>query len=172
MDLIELTPDYEVTEFDCGDEQLNKFLFEDAKPSLALRVANTFILVDDGRVAAYFCLLNDKVSKDEIIGSRWKKVRANFPQSKQFRSYPTIKIGRFAVSINYRGKNIGTDLMDSIKAMLHAEHGRSAFRFITVDAYAAAIPFYLRNGFVPLNEEDADEPTRLLYFDLNDLDED
>ena len=32
--------------------------------------------------------------------------------------------------------------------------------------------FYLRNGFVPLNEEDADEPTRLLYFDLNDLDED
>jgi len=34
------------------------------------------------------------------------------------------------------------------------------------------IPFYLRNGFVPLNDEDADEPTRLLYFDLNDLDED
>ena len=44
--------------------------------------------------------------------------------------------------------------------------------YITVDAYAAAIPFYLRNGFVPLNEEDVDEPTRLLYFDLNDLDED
>ena len=35
-------------------------------------------------------------------------------------------------------------------------------------SYPAAIPFYLRNGFVPLNEEDADEPTRLLYFDLND----
>ena len=29
-----------------------------------------------------------------------------------------------------------------------------------------------KNGFVPLNDEDADEPTRLLYFDLNDLDED
>ena len=39
-------------------------------------------------------------------------------------------------------------------------------------SYPAAIPFYLHNGFVPLNEEDADEPTRLLYFDLNDLDED
>ena len=39
-------------------------------------------------------------------------------------------------------------------------------------SYPAAIPFYLRNGFLPLNEEDADEPTRLLYFDLNDLDED
>ena len=169
MDLLELTPDYEVTEFDCGDEQLNKFLFEDAKPSLALRVANTFILVDDGRVAAYFCLLNDKVSKDEIIGSRWKKVRANFPQSKQFRSYPTIKIGRFAVSINYRGKNIGTDLMDSIKAMLHAEHGRSAFRFITVDAYLSAVPFYEKNGFLHLTKKDEDEHTRLMYFDMMEI---
>ena len=115
MDLIELTPDYILSDFDCGDEQLNKFLFEDAKPSLALRVANTFVLVDDGRIAAYFCLLNDKVSKDEVIGSRWKKIRANFPLSKQFRSYPTIKIGRFAVSLDYRGRNIGTDLMDSTR---------------------------------------------------------
>ena len=51
MDLIELTPDYSLSDFDCGDEQLNKFLFEDVKPSLALRVANTFVLVDDGRIA-------------------------------------------------------------------------------------------------------------------------
>lgn len=89
--LVPLTPDYELTAFDCGDDQLDEFLFEDAKPSLELRVANTFILLaDDGRIAAYFCLLNDKVSKDEIIGSRWKRIRANFPRSKQFRSYPTI----------------------------------------------------------------------------------
>ena len=47
------------------------------------------------------------------------------------------------------------------------KYNRFSRRFNT-----AAIPFYLRNGFVPLNEEDADEPTRLLYFDLNDLDED
>lgn len=101
MDLIELTPDCEIAEFDCGDEQLNKFLFEDAKPSLALRVANTFILVDDGRVAAYFCLLNDKVSKDEVIGSRWKK----------------------------------------------------------------------KNGFLHLTKKDEDEHTRLMYFDMMEIDE-
>jgi hypothetical protein len=81
MNLVRLTPDYELTAFDCGDEQLNNFLFEDAKPSLELRIANTFILEDDGRIVAYFCLLNDKVSKDEIIGSRWKKIRAKFPRS-------------------------------------------------------------------------------------------
>ena len=67
MILIRLTPNYELTDFDCGDEQLNNFLFEDAKPSLELRVANTFIQEDEGRIAAYFCILNDKVSKDEVI---------------------------------------------------------------------------------------------------------
>ena len=30
-------------------------------------------------------------------------------------------------------------------------------------------PFYLKNGFVPLNEEDKEDETRLLYFDLNDV---
>ena len=55
MKLIRLTPDYELTAFDCGDDELKKFLFEDAKPSLELRIANTFILEDDGRFWAILC---------------------------------------------------------------------------------------------------------------------
>ena len=39
----------------------------------------------------------------------------------------------------------------------------------TVDAYAAAIPFYLKQKFVPLTVEDEGAETRLLYFDLNDI---
>ena len=169
MDLIELTPDYNLSDFDCGDEQLNNFLFEDAKPSLQLRVANTFILEDEGRVAAYFCLLNDKVSKDEVIGSRWKKIRANFPQSKQFRSYPTIKIGRLAVSLDYRGLQVGSTMMDMLVRKLRRERNALAFRFITVDAYLSAVPFYEKNGFLHLTKQDEDEHTRLMYFDMMEI---
>ena len=166
MKLIRLTTNYELTAFDCGGQHLNNFLFEDAKPSLELHIANTYILEDDGRIAAYFCLLNDKVSKDEIIGSRWKKIRSSFPSSKQFRSYPTIKIGRFAVSIDYRGRSIGSDMMDTIKHILHSEQTHSAFRFITVDAYLSAVPFYEKNGFAHLTKKDEDEHTRLMFFDM------
>ena len=68
MRLVPLTPDYPLTAFDCGDDDLNKFLLDDAKPSQELRIANTFILrADDGRIAAYFCLLNDKISKFPYI---------------------------------------------------------------------------------------------------------
>lgn len=169
MKLIALRPDYEVCNFDCGDSDLNGFLLNDAKNAQALRIANTFILEDDRRIAAYFSLLNDRISRNEITGSRWKKIKANFPVSKQFRSYPCIKIGRFAVSLDYRGQSVGTWLMDRIKGLLNAELSRSAFRFITVDAYLSAIPFYEKNGFKPLTKKEEDDHTRLMFFDMMDV---
>lgn len=172
MRLVPLTPDYPLTTFDCGDEDLNKFLLDDAKPSQELRIANTFILeADDGRIAAYFCLLSDKVSKDEVIGSRWKKVRARFPKGKQFRSYPSVKIGRLAVSLDFRGQNVGSDMMDKLVKKLQGERNALAFRFITVDAYLSAVPFYEKNGFLHLTKKDEDEHTRLMYFDMMEITE-
>lgn len=70
MKLIPLTQSYELTAFDCGDEDLNAFLLNDAKKAAGLRIANTFILEDDGRIVAYFSLLNDRISRNEITGSR------------------------------------------------------------------------------------------------------
>ena len=169
MDLIPLTQDYELTAFDCGDEDLNAFLLNDAKKAAELRIANTFILEDDGRIVAYLCLLNDRISRNEITGSRWKKIKSKFPVTKQFRSYPCIKIGRFAVSIDYRGQNVGTWLMDKIKDLLNKDVSRSAFRYITVDAYLSAIPFYEKNGFVHLTKKEEDEHTRLMFFDMMDI---
>jgi predicted GNAT family N-acyltransferase len=170
MKLVPLNSDYELNGFDCGDEDLNHFLLDDAKPSQELRIANTFILeADNGSIAAYFCLLNDKVSKDEVIGSHWKKIRSNFPKDKQFRSYPSIKIGRFAVSKDFRGRNIGSDMMDMLIKKLHTERSHSAFHYITVDAYISAIPFYEKNGFVHLTKKDENEHTRLMYYDMMEL---
>ena len=40
MRLVPLTPDYPLVAFDCGDEDLNKFLLDDAKPAQELRIAN------------------------------------------------------------------------------------------------------------------------------------
>jgi len=169
MKLVPLTLDYELTDFDCGDGDLNDFLLKDAKGALELRIANTFILEDDGRIVAYFCLLNDRISRDEITNSRWKKIKSSFPVSKQFRSYPCIKVGRFAVSLAFRGRNVGSDLMDLLKDLLNVSQSQSAFRYITVDAYLSAVPFYEKNGFKSLNKKDENEYTRLMFFDMMDI---
>ena len=113
--------------------------------------------------------MNDKISRVEITNSRWKKIKDSFPDGKRFRSYPSIKIGRFAVSVDYRGQNVGSWLMDKLKERLNDGVSQSAFRFITVDAYLSAIPFYEKNGFIQLTQKEEDDQTRLMYFDMMEM---
>ena len=169
MKLVRLTCDTHLADFDCGDEDLNDFLVEDAKGFLDKRIANSFILEDEDSVVAYFCLLNDKISKQEVTNNQWKKINDRFPDGKKFSSYPAIKIGRFAVSSGYHGLQIGTKLMNIIKDMLDTDSNYSAFRFITVDAYLTAVPFYEKNGFVKLTKKKENDHTRLMFFDMMEL---
>lgn len=81
--------------FDCGDADLNDFLLNDAKLFAEKKIANTYILEDKGCIVAYYSLLNDKVSKMDAPNSAWKRVKKLFPHSKQFSSYPSVKISRF-----------------------------------------------------------------------------
>ena len=84
------------------------------------------------------------------------------------KSYPAVKLCRLAVDSSLKGQSIGTYLLNFIKSFF-VVNNKTGCRFLTVDAYAAAIPFYQKNGFVPLNDDDKDSPTRLLYFDLRDI---
>ena len=46
MQLIRLSADTIIPLFDCGDEDLNGFLLNDAKAFMQKKIANTFLLVD------------------------------------------------------------------------------------------------------------------------------
>ena len=74
MKLVRLTPETVLDGFDCGDEDLNNFLVEDAKGFLDKRIATSYILEDCGSIVAYFCLLNDKISRQDVTNSQWKKI--------------------------------------------------------------------------------------------------
>ncbi len=167
MNLVRLTPEHNLSDFDCGDCDLNEFLIDDALLFAEKRIANTYILEDDGSIVAYFCLLNDKVSRQDVTNSQWKRVKDAFPDGKHFSSYPAIKIGRFAVSPRYKGKNIGTFLMSKLKEMLMSNP--NAFRYITVDAYLSAVGFYEKNEFKRLTQKEENDHTRLMFFDMMSL---
>ena len=175
FDIRKLDENERVESFDCGDADLNDFILNDALPYRKEKLAITYTYVDkldNNIVAAFFCLSNDRISLTDFDNkSKYNRFSKRFVNKKRLKSYPAVKIGRFAVSVSMKGMSIGSILLTFIKRYFTIDN-KTGCRFITVDAYAAAIPFYLRNGFVPLNEEDKEEPTRLLYFDLNDLNED
>lgn len=60
--------------------------------------------------------------------------------------------------------------MSELKYRLRQECGYSTFRFLTVDAYLEAIPFYERNGFKRLDPEEMTGNTRAMFFDMLQLD--
>ena len=169
MKLKLLKEDYSIKPFDCGDADLNGFLVEDAIAFYTKRIGKTFIILDNENIVAYFCLLNDKITKLEASNSAWKKVKKLFPKGKHFSSYPAIKIGRLAVSKDYRHLGIGSKIMDMIKHVLYSEVSHSYFRFLTVDAYISAIPFYEKNDFRFLDAEDKNKHTRLMYYDMLEM---
>ena len=161
-----------VAEFNCGDQDLNDFVRNEAIDYQNARLSTTYLLISmEQHVDAFFSLAHDRISLSDFENktdfNRFRKKR--FPNAKRMKSYPAIKICRLGVSIHLKNMHIGTYLIDLIKRMYYSDI-KAGCRFVTVDAYRAAIPFYEKNGFIPLNKDDEDDPTRVLYFDLMDLD--
>ena len=75
---------------------------------------------------------------------------------------------RLATSTSCHGEGIGAMIVNMIIASYRNDN-KAGCRFITVHAYAEALPFYYKQGFMPLSKEDEDGPTRLLYFDLESM---
>ena len=176
MGVIRLAPDYDILPFDCGDSDLNEFLVSDAKAYQERLLAVTYLVEAEDRTTLYFCLSNDKVTMLETSKGFWRKVKALFPHSKHRKEYPAVKIGRLAVDKTFQRSDIrwGTVALDYIKRWM-VDGNKTGCRFITVDAYREAVPFYVRNGFKFMGTTEKDryetgkDHTIAMYFDLAEV---
>ncbi len=89
--------------FDCGKEDLNRFLKRQAWSNQQANSAQTYVLVKDLVVAGYYSLAASSVSHDEAT-ERVKKGLARHP-------IPVILLARLAVDASLQGKGIGLALL-------------------------------------------------------------
>ena len=173
-DIVRLESSDKIESFDCGDAILNDYILNQSPFFRAEKLAVNYTLQDKTNpqnIVAFFSLLNDKISINDFDNkTKYNQFSRRFNNRKRLKSYPSVKIGRFAVSKSNKGMNIGSFIMKFIKTYF-VTYNKTGCRFLTVDAYYEAIPFYQKNGFIPLNDADAHDKTRLLYFDLNDVSE-
>ncbi len=158
--------------FDCCDNDLNDFLLNEANLYRTALLSVTYVVedVDTGEIVAYFSLSNDKISLSDFESkTEFNRFRRHkFVNEKRLRSYPAIKIGRLAISKTSQHQPIGTYLLEFIEDYFVVDN-KSGCQFVTVDAYVDAIPFYIKNNYQFLNNDDEDKCTRVMYFDLASL---
>ena len=171
-----LTEDHTIKPFDCEDDDLNKFLFQEAMLYEKQSLATTFIIESTERTLGYYSLLTDSFRVEETdfsSKSQYKKfIRGLIPHPKRhLKTIPSVKIGRLAVDKSCKGKGLGKIMIHTIISNCLILNDNQACRLITVDAYKQAIPFYQRMGFEFLSDNDKEDSTRLMFLDLADLEE-
>lgn len=119
---------------------------------------------------AYFSLAADKLSVNDFASNsefnRFRKRR--FVHEKRLRSYPAVKLCRLGVDISMKGTGLGSIILSLIE-FLCTQGNRIGCRFITVDAYKTATPFYIKNGFQPLSKGISNCFTEPLFMDLHSM---
>ena len=86
-----LTTETAVDAFDCGDDDLNNFLTEDAKNYLADLFTVTYLIQTETKILAYFSLSNDRITRFDMDKSEWNKMSRNIANNKRKKSYPSVK---------------------------------------------------------------------------------
>jgi predicted GNAT family N-acyltransferase len=158
-----------IKSFESEDKDLNDFLQHDAKNYLKSLLAVTYLLQTGDETVAYFSLSNDNLTRSDDKKQAWNRINRTIPNEKRRRTYPAVKIGRLAVDKKYAGMGFGKHIIHFIKVMYTNEQQQAGCRFLTVDAYRTALSFYEKSKFHYLTEQDIDDDTRTMYFDLKAL---
>ena len=163
----------DLSNFDCGDADINEFLKVDAVLYSKHKLALTYLFTSENDVVAFFSISNnclkDLGEEKGYTRNTWKHFHknTNIPFEKRIKQYPAVLIGRLGVNLNYQGSGLAYELMDFIKGWVYVDH-KPAFRLLLLDAYnrPKQLNYYLKNGFLPLLNYDLKEETRLMYFDM------
>jgi GNAT superfamily N-acetyltransferase len=140
-----LREEHHVGDFDCGNESLNHYLKEKALKSHAAESARTFVVIEEGRVIAYYTVSSSAVVHAEAPG----RLRRNRPDP-----IPAVLLGRFAVNHRFQGRALGSSLLnDALLRMANASN-ELGIAVVIVDAISeAAKRFYLERGFTSFTDD-------------------
>ena len=180
-ELLILSEEKDILEFDCGNADLNDFFNQDAIKYRNQMLSQTcfFRLKSSGAIICAFSFSASSIKTADLPGSRRKKIKEYVSREKTLKSYPGILIGRLGVASEFNGQGIGSQLIGFIKDFCLIQFP-DFVRFLLVDAYnePSILGFYQKNDFsVVFSTEEqeketyrqsATEPlqTRYMFYDM------
>ena len=153
-----LNDNHDLSDFDCGDDDLNDFLKNDALVQQNANLNVTKLVMYNQKIVGFVTLLTDTIPLRNI---RNEKVTFNIKDllwiSSKNRLISAVKNGRLAVDKRYSGANLETHILRNIISNLKIISKRAVgFRFLIVEGYARAFNLYVvKNGFEYLKKDDS-----------------
>lgn len=136
--------------FDCGTAALNDFLCKTARQHREKGLSNTFVLsekAEPARILGFFTLSFLEVDASLLPPDQARRL----PKATRL---PAAKLARLAVDRHFQGKGYGAILLaDAVKRVrATAEESGGVIGFFVDAKDSAARSFYLRFGFIPLQD--------------------
>ena len=103
LTLVRLTADHDLRGFDCGNEQMNRWLVDHALASQKADLARTYVLLRNGTVVGYVSLTTGSIRR-EAAPKRYARGMPRHP-------IPMILIARLAVDQRHQGQHLGSRLL-------------------------------------------------------------
>ena len=131
--------------FDCGVEDLNRYLRSSANQDLKKRIATVFVLVDsnNSNIIAYYTLSAYTIEITELEDSLAKRLP-------RYPILPATLLGRLAVDKNYRNQRYGElMLIDALKNSLLTTKKVASLALIAEAKSEQAAKFYSKYSFIP-----------------------
>ncbi|MBY4595659.1 GNAT family N-acetyltransferase [Ottowia caeni] len=148
-----LTPEYVVplgkghyrSAFDCGNDDLNRFLKQQARQDAEKHVAVPFVLLEPGRraVRGFYTLSASIIPLDELPPDMMKKLP-------RYGQLPVTLLGRLAVDQTAKGQGVGEFLLiDALRRCLEGAQQIGAMAAIVDAKDEQAESFYRHFDFLP-----------------------
>ena len=140
---IALAPEgFRATGFDCGESQLTDYICDGTSADdQASGVSRSYLVYEAaGALVGYFSLQADSIRLET-------KER---PDGVDYPSAPAIKVGRMGVQQVYRGRGVGSWILDNVAGISLDIGNRVGVRYATLDAIQRPklIAMYEEYGFV------------------------
>jgi GNAT superfamily N-acetyltransferase len=123
-----LTREHNRKSFDCGDEEVTRFLREKAMQDHERDLSRTMVLIEPEespkRIIGYHTLVMTQVKQQEIPNDRPRITRG----------IPVILLGQLGVDIKYQGRGLGDILLMDVQARTSEISRKVGIRALMLDA--------------------------------------
>lgn len=137
---VPLADHHDLTSFDCGEPEMNSWLFSSARRAVNQGSARVFVWVAPGsdEVVAYYSVSPTQVIRDELPSRMVGGLSVS----------PAYLIGRLAIQRQLQGRRLGEQLLrDALEKVVEASE-RGGGRLVVVEALnESKVGFYEQYGF-------------------------